>query len=71
MSVAIDSASTTASHVAQLLLEANLENRSNAARRSEFLVTDSVARFARVGEIFLGYSLDKHSISLVDSKEIV
>jgi glutamate racemase len=63
----IDSASTTASHVAHLLREYQLENQSQAARRCEFLVTDSVARFARVGEIFLGYPLSEHPITLVDT----
>jgi glutamate racemase len=62
--VLVDSAATTADAVAKLLAERGLANKSMQTPRHEFLATDSVERFARVGQIFLGYAPD--NVELVD-----
>ncbi len=62
--ILVDSAATTADAVARLLTEKNLANNSTQAPRHEFLATDSVERFARVGQIFLGRAPD--NVELID-----
>jgi glutamate racemase len=62
--ILVDSAATTADAVARLLTEKNLASNSTQAPRHEFLATDSVERFARVGQIFLGRAPD--NVELID-----
>jgi glutamate racemase len=50
----VDSAQTTAEAVAKLLTGNNLARTESGAPNCEFLATDSIERFARVGRIFLG-----------------
>lgn len=60
----VDSAETTADAVAKLLAERNLARKESSSPRHEFLATDSVERFARVGRIFLGRAPE--NVELVD-----
>ena len=62
--ILVDSAATTADAVANLLLEKRLARESPGAPSHEFLATDSVERFARVGRIFLGYA--PNAVKLID-----
>ncbi len=64
----VDSAEATAASLFQLLAEKNLLNESTAQSKVHYLVTDSVQRFQKVGEIFLGESLDINDIELVDAR---
>lgn len=60
----VDSASTTAEVLAQLLLE-----RLGPASRGgsvQFLATDGADRFARVGSRFLGQTIDPADVEIVD-----
>lgn len=61
----VDSAGTTAQHVAQILDRTGLRcpHRHGPTR---LLATDAVERFARVGSIFLGRPLDPTRIELTD-----
>jgi glutamate racemase len=61
----VDSAETTARAVRRLLTEKNLLRRSPPSP-PRFLATDAPARFARVGEIFLGKKIDQSDVELVD-----
>lgn len=54
----IDSAEATAREVAAVLSARELLRRGDAPGRRQFMVTDAPARFARVGEKFLGFPLD-------------
>ncbi|MDX1836426.1 glutamate racemase [Legionella taurinensis] len=62
----VDSAEATAKRLKQVLSEAGLQTQGNG-RQINYLVTDSVARFQQVGEIFLGEALQTESIELVDA----
>ncbi len=63
----VDSADSTARALQDLLTQKDLLNKSEAIPNStRYLVTDSIERFKRVGEIFLGHSLEGHAIELVD-----
>lgn len=62
----VDSAATTAIELAAQLRAANLENRSDAARRISLLATDSPERFARVGSQFLGEAFEPTDVEVVD-----
>lgn len=61
----VDSAATTAEAVATLLQQRGL---ACAARTGEhhFFATDAPDRFARVGEIFLGSSIDPGTVEQID-----
>jgi glutamate racemase len=61
----VDSAQTTAEEVARLLDEKDLRRRG-AAAAPIFLATDAVERFARVGSLFLGRTIDPAHVELVD-----
>ena len=64
----VDSAEATALDlVAALKREKLLLSQHNKKGHVRYLVTDSVARFQTVGEIFLGESLQSAAIELVDA----
>jgi glutamate racemase len=66
--VLVDSAKTTALALEQALSNANLlVHNANQLGTVHYLVTDSVKRFQRVGEIFLGEALSLQSIELVNA----
>ncbi len=60
----VDSAVTTAQALAQLLAESGLAG--HGALAAHFLVTDGEERFARVGPVFLGSSIDAAAIERID-----
>jgi len=62
----VDSASTTAAAVCELLAELSLANDQDAAGSLTLLATDGATRFARVGGQFLGQDLSYRDITLVD-----
>ena len=62
----VDSASTTAAAVCELLAEQFLANDQDAAGSLTLLATDGATRFARVGGQFLGEDLSYRDITLVD-----
>lgn len=62
----VDSAEATARCLKQVLKEAGMQSQGND-RQIRYLVTDSVARFQHVGEIFLGEALQRDAIELVDA----
>ncbi|MBV8801323.1 MAG: glutamate racemase [Alphaproteobacteria bacterium] len=61
----VDSAETTALMVETTLRERNLLN-GGAAGGTTYLVTDAADRFVRVGQTFLGESIDTGSVEIVD-----
>nr|TFG52561.1 MAG: glutamate racemase [Hyphomicrobiales bacterium] len=61
----VDSAETTARAVNRLLSERNIR-RQSAPTPPRFLATDAPARFARVGERFLGKKINESDVALVD-----
>ena len=63
----VDSAVTTAEAVARLLQERELAN-SSGVHSPKFLATDAPDRFARIGEIFFGQTIDPGSVELIDLK---
>jgi len=64
----VDSAQATAQALHRLLEEKKLVNPDKTqSGKINYLVTDSVQRFQRVGEIFLGEPLDIADIELVDA----
>lgn len=63
----VDSAEATASALKKLLAEQLLLNDIQHEGQAHYLVTDSVRRFQKVGEIFLGEPLREESIELVDA----
>lgn len=63
----VDSAAATALALKQCLEEKHLCNPTQQPGQIRYCVTDSVARFQRVGEIFLGESLSSHVIELIDA----
>lgn len=64
----VDSGEATAKSLSQLLMQRQLLAPSQTSRpRIKYLVTDSVQRFQRVGEIFLGEKLQLEDIELVNA----
>lgn len=63
----VDSAQATAQALHASLSQQNLLRTSQAGSQISYLVTDSVARFQKVGEIFLGEPLRHEDIELVDA----
>ena len=61
----VDSAATTASAVARLLDERDLRASAKPGEH-RFYCTDAPDRFARVGEIFLGQSIDPGTVEQID-----
>ncbi|MGX9365179.1 glutamate racemase [Desulfoplanes sp. PS50] len=62
----VDSASTTASEVAEILRQNNLVTDSDEPGRTRFLATDSASRFARVGTIFLQRPILPEDVEIID-----
>ncbi len=62
----VDSASTTATVVAALLESQRLTRQSAGSGSLKLLATDGATRFARVGGLFLGETLDTTDIEIVD-----
>ena len=62
----VDSASTTAAAVRNLLASLSLENDQLELGTLQLLATDGVTRFARVGGQFLGHDLSADDVTLVD-----
>jgi len=63
----VDSAEATAQALVAILKQELLYNTGLSAGKVNYLVTDSVPRFQRVGEIFLGERLNMENIELVDA----
>lgn len=67
----VDSAETTAGAVAGALAEKNLQATDDVEPRSiRFFATDSPERFARIGAIFLGRTIEEGDVTLVDLKMV-
>lgn len=62
----VDSASTTAEVVHDLLQAKGLANPASGSPRLSLLATDGAARFARVGAVFAGAPLTADDIEVVD-----
>jgi len=62
----VDSAEATALALMEELQKSNL-HATSPQTDVQYLVTDSVARFQKVGEIFLGEELAHHKIELIDA----
>lgn len=62
----VDSAESTALVLQALLAQEDLLNTGKSAGAAQYLVTDSVKRFQKVGEIFLGEVLSASDIELID-----
>lgn len=62
----VDSADATAIALQALLIKENLLQDKKSSGNTQYLVTDSVPRFQKVGEIFLNASLAASDIELVD-----
>ncbi len=63
--ILVDSAATTAHAVEQQLNAQSLLNTANYGQ-SHFMTTDDIERFARVGSLFLGRTLEKNMIEHID-----
>lgn len=64
----VDSAQATAVALHQLLLDKELLQESKKiTAQVNYLVTDSVSRFQKVGELFLGEQLKRNDIELIDA----
>jgi glutamate racemase len=64
--VIVDSAATTAQALAATLTNAGIAAPVSATGAIELLATDGAERFARVGGMFLGRSLDAADVEIVD-----
>ena len=65
----VDSALATADALYELLKTENLlVNAGNQTPETKYLVTDSIARFKKVGQIFINKNLENASVELVDIK---
>ena len=62
----VDSAAATAIALKSALQKANLLNTNHTTPNIQYLVTDSVQRFQKVGSIFLAEDLDNNDITLID-----
>jgi glutamate racemase len=62
----VDSASTTASEVVEILRQNDLGTDSDRPGRTRFLATDSASRFARVGTIFLQRPIHPEDVEIID-----
>lgn len=63
----VDSAQATADVVKQNLKEQELLQTESENGHIQYLVTDSIDRFKRVGAIFLQHSLDDKPVTLIDT----
>lgn len=65
----VDSAIATADSLYELLLKKDLlASNSNLSSQTKYLVTDSIDRFKKVGQIFINKNLENASVELVDIK---
>lgn len=62
----VDSADSTAVVLQALLARENLLETGKSLGAAQYLVTDSVSRFQKVGEIFLGEALSIADVELID-----
>jgi glutamate racemase len=62
----VDSAETTAAAVVDALAARGMRNEDGGASSMRFFATDSPERFARVGAIFLGRTIDVADVELID-----
>ena len=62
----VDSATTTAAHVARLLDEGGLRRRTDTPPSHVLLATDGPERFAKVGAAFLGEPLRPADVEVVN-----
>jgi glutamate racemase len=62
----VDSASTTAAEVAEILRQNDLGTHSDGPGKTRFLATDSASRFARVGTIFLQRPILPEDVEIID-----
>jgi glutamate racemase len=62
----VDSALTTATHVAGLLAARSLASPAPHAAPTHFMATDGVERFGAVGRVFLGEAIAPEAVELVD-----
>lgn len=62
----VDSAATAATEVTAVLDNAKLRRREGSPGGRRYLVTDAPERFARVGALFLGASIDPDAVELAD-----
>jgi glutamate racemase len=62
----INPAEATAKELERTLLQCNLLNPAHHST-VHYLVTDSIQRFQKVGEIFLGESLQNTPVELIDA----
>jgi glutamate racemase len=66
----VDSAETTAAAVDEALAERGLKAEEERDKPAiHFFATDSPERFARVGAIFLGRTIDEADVELVDLRK--
>lgn len=63
----VDSAQATAQALEQLLITEGLLNQAKETGQIQYLATDSLKRFSKVGEIFLGQALPIEAIELIDA----
>ncbi len=62
----VDSADSTAIVLQQVLAKDDLLKSGNSLGEAHYLVTDSIARFQKVGEIFLGDRVSTEDVELID-----
>jgi len=62
----VDSAEATALALKQWLTKENLLNADSSQKLTQYLVTDSMSRFQRVGELFLQEPISSKDIELID-----
>lgn len=65
--ILINPAEATALSLKSLLTDHNLLNCAHESPTTRYLVTDSILRFQKVGELFLGESLSQAAIELIDA----
>lgn len=63
----VDSAEATAKALQDILFSQNLLNQEFDSQSIKYLVTDSIKRFQKVGQIFLGQPLESQDIELIDA----
>lgn len=63
----VDSADATALELKKVLLQNSLLSHSSSPGGVHYMVTDSVARFQKVGEIFLSEQLSFGDVELIDA----
>ncbi|MGH8398971.1 MAG: glutamate racemase, partial [Gammaproteobacteria bacterium] len=64
--VLVDSGETVAASVAQMLANQNLKRIAASGSTVQFLATDGIERFVRVGSLFMGATIETADVELVD-----